>query len=189
MPRPLIGTVVDLNGNMQFGITESSAGDTDGGLTIQANVSFFVPPTPAATHVGIPLVDFAPTFGTDGTLAGGQTLYYAFSAVDSAGGESGLSFVVPASIPPGANNNSVTIDELSFSSATSGFDVYRGPNPSELFRIASNQTVASQFKDTGIAEPGSLTAGSELRSRQFLLAAGVATGVCGDDPFGKHDRK
>lgn len=151
LPRPLIGTVTDANGDVQFGIGESSANDTDGGLTIEADVSFFTPPAPAATQAGIPLVDFAPTFGIDGTLPGGETLYYAFSAVDAAGVESGLSFVVPASIPAGGNVNSVTIDQLSFSSATSGFDVYRGANPSELFRIASNQAVASQFKDTGLA--------------------------------------
>ncbi len=150
LPRPLIGTVVDANGNLQFGITESSDSDTDGGLTVEANVSFFVPASPSANPVGIPLVDFAPAFGTGGTLAGGQTLYYAFSAVDAAGDESGLSFVVPASIPAGGNTNTVTIDELSFSSITTAFNVYRGPNPSELVEIASNQAVAATFEDTGL---------------------------------------
>src|SRR5438067_6336569 len=33
-----------------------------------------------------------------GTLKGGQTLYYAFAAVDSDGNESGLSFVVRATV-------------------------------------------------------------------------------------------
>jgi Putative phage tail protein len=152
LPRPLIGSVVDTNGNVQFGIVETSSGETDGGLTVQANVSFFSPPAPAINQIGIPLVDFAPTFGTNGTLAGGQTLYYAFSAVDAAGDESGLSFVVPASVPAGGNTNSVTITGLSFSSATIAFHVYRGPNPSELFRVASSQAVSAQFTDTGLAE-------------------------------------
>ena len=152
LPRPLIGTVVDTNGEVQFGIVETSSGNTDGGSTVEANVSFFTPPTPAVNQIGIPLLDFAPTFGTGGTLAGNQVLYYAFSAVDAAGDESGLSFVVPASIPAGGNTNSVIIDELSFSSLTTGFDVYRGPNPSELFRIATNHAVAATFTDTGLPE-------------------------------------
>jgi Putative phage tail protein len=152
LPRPLIGTVVDVNGELQFGIVETSSGNTDGGATEEANVSFFTPPAPAINQVGIPLLDFAPTFGSGGTLAASQTLYYAFSAVDAAGDESALSFVVPASIPAGGNTNTVTVSELSFSSATTGFNVYRGPNPSELFRIASNQTVSAQFIDTGLPE-------------------------------------
>ena len=152
LPRPLIGTVVDLNGEVQFGIVETTSGNTDGGSTEEANVSFFSPPAPAVNQVGIPLLDFAPSFGPGGTLAGNQTFYYAFSAVDAAGDESALSFVVPASIPAGGNTNSVIIDDLSFSSATTGFNVYRGPNPSELFRIATNQAVAAQFTDTGLPE-------------------------------------
>jgi hypothetical protein len=152
LPRPLIGSVVDANGEVQFGIVETSSGNTDGGATEEANVSFFTPAAPAVNQLGIPLVDFAPTFGSGGTLAGNQTLYYAFSAVDAAGDESALSFVVPASIPAGGNTNSVIIDELSFSSGTNGFNVYRGPNPSELFRIASSQALSAQFTDTGLPE-------------------------------------
>ena len=54
--------------------------------------------------------------------------------------------------PAAGNNNSVTIRGLSFSSTTTGFHVYRGPNPSELFRIATNHAVATQFTDTGVTE-------------------------------------
>jgi hypothetical protein len=151
LPRPLIGTVVDVNGEVQFGIVETSSGEADGGSIIAANVSFFRPPQPSINRIGIPLLSLAPSFGAGGTLAGDQTLYYAISAVDAAGEESGLSFVVRASIPGGGNTNSVTIGGLSFSSVTSGFHVYRGPNPLELFRIASNQPVAAQFTDSGLA--------------------------------------
>ncbi|HTM48820.1 MAG TPA: hypothetical protein VL285_09080 [Bryobacteraceae bacterium] len=150
LPRPLIGTVVDSHGNVQFGITETSTGEADGGATIQANVSFSRPPELVINRIGIPIVGLAPTFGSDGTLAGDQTLYYAVSAVDGTGAQSGLSFVVRASIPSSGNNNSVTITGLSFSDATTAFHVYRGPNPSELFRIASDQPKATQFKDTGL---------------------------------------
>jgi hypothetical protein len=151
LPRPLIGTVIDSHGEVQFGIEESSSEESDGGSTVQVNVSFFKPAPPAINQVGIPLLSLAPTVGTAGTLAGNQTLYYAISAVNGDGEESGLSFVVRASIPAGGNTNSVTIGGLSFSSSTVSFRVYRGPNPSKLFRIASDQALASQFIDTGFA--------------------------------------
>src|SRR5581483_8667647 len=50
----------------------------------------------------------------------------------------------------GASNNSVTLSGLSFNSAIASFNVYRGPNPSQLFRIASAQAVATTFCDTGL---------------------------------------
>jgi hypothetical protein len=151
LPRPLVGTTVDSHGEVQFGIEETSSGESDGGATIEANVSFFSPARPAINRVGIPLVSLAATFGSGGTLAGNQTLYYAVSAVDANGEESGLSFVVRAAVSAGGNTNTVTIGGLSFSGATSGFHVYRGPNPSKLFRIATNHPVSSQFTDTGLA--------------------------------------
>ena len=79
-------------------------------------------------------------------------MYYAISAVNEAGEESALSFVVRASIPAGGATHTVTIGSLSFSSATTAFHVYRGPSPWQLFRIASNQTVAGTFVDTGLSE-------------------------------------
>ncbi len=82
-------------------------------------------------------------------LLGGQTLYYAVSAVDANGAEGGLSFSVMASVPAGTNTNQVTLGTLSFSSNASSFCVYRGTNPIQLLRIASNQSIAAQFIDTG----------------------------------------
>jgi hypothetical protein len=46
----------------------------------------------------------------------------------------------------------VTITGLSFSAATTGFNVYRGSNPIELLRIAENASTASTFIDAG-ADP------------------------------------
>ena len=117
---------------------------------MQVDVSFFKPAPPAINQIGIPLLSLAPTLGTAGTLAGDQKLYYAVSAVNADGEESGLSFVVRASIPAGGNTNSVTIGGLSFSSQTVSFHVYRGPNPSKLFRIASNHSLSAQFTDPGL---------------------------------------
>jgi len=46
----------------------------------------------------------------------------------------------------------VTLHGLSFGTGTTAFHVYRGLNPSQLFRIASDQTPASTFCDTGLAK-------------------------------------
>ncbi len=154
VPRPLIGTVLDENGDVQFGVVESTATSSDG--TVEASVSVsFVPPAGAgasspAAGPGIPLLSLVPTVGTGGTLKGGQTLYYAVSGQDSAGNESALSFIVRASIA--ADGSTVTLSGLSFAPGTSAFDVYRGTTPAQLFRIASAQALAAQFADTGLAD-------------------------------------
>jgi len=54
-----------------------------------------------------------------------------------------------AIIPAGTNTNSVTLISLSFSSTAAAFHVYRGANPIQLLRIASNVAIAQQFIDNG----------------------------------------
>jgi hypothetical protein len=44
----------------------------------------------------------------------------------------------------------VTLSGLSFPNSATSFHIYRGPNPSELFRIASNVVLSDQFNDTGL---------------------------------------
>jgi hypothetical protein len=154
IPRPLIGAVLDDNGDVQFGVEESSTTSSDGTVETGVSVSF-VPPagaggSSAVAGPGIPLLNLAPAVGTGGTLKGGQTLYYAVSGEDSAGNESALSFIVRASIP--SDGSSVTLSGLSFAPGTSAFHVYRGATPAELFRIASDQALAAQFTDTGLAK-------------------------------------
>jgi hypothetical protein len=152
VPRPLIGTVLDENGDVQFGVVESTTTASDNTVETSVSVSFVPPAGPggsAAAGPGIPLLGLIPVVGTGGTLAGGQTLYYAVSGEDSGGNESALSFIVRASIP--SAGSSVTLSGLSFAPGTSVFDVYRGSTPVELFRIASDQALASQFADTGLA--------------------------------------
>jgi hypothetical protein len=150
VPRPLLGNAIDSSGEPEYEIAESSIGTGDGGIDEELTVGFAVPSTIATGGPGIPLVSLAPMIGAGGSLAGSQALYYAVSAVDSAGNESMLSFVILASIPAGSDTNSVTLTGLSFDANTVSFNVYRGPNPQQLGRIASSQTLSSTFTDTGL---------------------------------------
>jgi hypothetical protein len=151
VPRPLLGNILDSSGDVEYQIVESSSGTSDGGVSEELTVGFEVPSTTAMGGPAVPLVSLAAIIGAGGTLAGGQTLYYAVSAVDSAGNESSLSFTILAGIPPGPNTNSVTLTGFSFDSNTTGFNVYRGSTPLQFGRIASNQAVATSFTDTGLA--------------------------------------
>ncbi len=152
LPRPLVGSVLDAHGIDQFGITESVTPTAGGGFSVTLTVAFDPPTEPTPAGVNIPLVSLSPTVNTSGgTVAGDETLYYAVSAVDGSGAESGLSFVIRAVVPSGVNTNSVELKGMSFSAGTAGFNVYRGPNPLELLRIANNVTVATTYTDAGAA--------------------------------------
>ncbi len=148
-PRPLIGSVIDSNGNPEFGVVESDTTASDGSVEVDVSLSFVRPAATPATGPGTPLVDIAPQLAAGGTLTAGEMLYYAVSGVDSAGGEGALSFIVRAGVI--ADGSSVIITGLSFAPGTATFNVYRGATPAELFLIAVNQTIATQFTDTGLA--------------------------------------
>jgi hypothetical protein len=149
VPRPLVGAVVDANGIAQFGVAEKVVPDADGGFSVRLSVGFS-PPSKPGSGPEIPLAGLTPQVSaTGGNLAGGQTYYYALSATDAQGSESDLSFTIRAVVPAGTNTNSVTLSGLSFSPAASGFRVYRGPNPSQLLRIADVNGVAASYTDSG----------------------------------------
>ena len=152
LPRPLIGTVLDADGNVEFGIAEQPVASAHDNSVVEASVSFSAPASVSAGAPGPPLLSLAPLIaGTGGTLAADETLYYAVSDVDGTGAEGSLSFVVPARIPAGPNTNTVTLTGLSFPPSAASFHVYRGLSPTQLFRIASNQAIAAQFTDSGLA--------------------------------------
>jgi hypothetical protein len=151
LPRPLVGSVLDSNGVEEFGISETSTESTDGSITESLTVSFSVPAKPAASSAGIPLMGLnTQVNNSGGTLAGGQVLYYGISAVDANGAEGGLSFIATVNVPAGDNTNEVTLVSLSFSPGAVSFDVYRGPNPTQILRIASSVAIAGQFVDSGL---------------------------------------
>src|SRR4029077_7074976 len=51
-----------------------------------------------------------------------------------------------------AANASVTLTGLSFAPRVRSFRVYRGPNPAQLWRIASDEAIAGTFRDTGLVK-------------------------------------
>ncbi|MBI3281327.1 MAG: hypothetical protein HYZ57_15940 [Acidobacteria bacterium] len=152
IPRPLAGSELDQYGEPQFGIAETLGESADGSGFTRLAVSFAQPRLPGGTTLGVPLVN--PTADTDltgGTLNGGTTYYYAVSANDAADAESGLSFLIRARTPAGPNTCTATLRDLSFPPGAASFNVYRGPNPEQLLRIASGQTIAATFTDAGAA--------------------------------------
>jgi hypothetical protein len=150
LPNPLMGSVVDSNGNLEFGIVEIAATNSDGTLEASVIVSFIPPPTVSSTGPGVPLVSLSPTIGSGGAIEGSQTLYYAVTGADSTGNESTLSFVVTAIIT--ADGSSVTLTGLSFTAATASFNIYRGSTPANLLRVATGQAIAASFTDGGLVD-------------------------------------
>ncbi len=150
-PRPLVGKVKDEDGTPQFEIVETSRGGADGTANLTLAAGFVAPARPTLSGVGIPVLSLAAdVHASGGAHRGDQTLYYAVSAVDAFEGEGGLSFVVRAVIPAGTNTNTVTLKGLSFSESAVSFHVYRGTNPAQMLRIASNQAIAGSFADGGL---------------------------------------
>jgi hypothetical protein len=150
VPRPLVGSVTDANGQNQFGIAESSSPQSDGSVETNLSVSWIPPGVSGAAGPGIPLVSLASGVTAGGSLAGGQALFYAFTATDAEGNESPLSFLVLAMI---VNSGSqATLSGLSFSPESAAFNAYRGTRPDDLLRIATAQPLSAQFTDTGLPQ-------------------------------------
>jgi hypothetical protein len=152
VPRPLGGLVRDEYGDAQFDIHEKSTQSADGRMTVLLEAGFSAPASNVRADLSIPTLSLSPVVeSSGGTLAGGHTFYYAISASDGAGNESGLSFVVRATIPSTGNTNKVTLREISLGSGATGFHVYRGKSPMQLARVASDCPSSTEFTDNGLA--------------------------------------
>ncbi len=154
IPRPLIGTVPhNLAGNFEFfdfAIREELQTSSDGSATDTLTVSFSQPSMPSPNLPNLPLISLSPQYSDIGGSLPSGKLYYAVTAVDPAGNEGPLSFTVPASITGTSDSNQVTIVGLSFPSAATHFNVYRGITPQELYRITpAALPIAAQYTDSG----------------------------------------
>lgn len=153
IPRPLAGSGRDEHGEQIFGVTEQPIQEADGGGSLRLLVQFNPPPKPGNGKAGPPLLSLVPQISTEGgALPGGRVYYYALSSVDEDGVESGLSFIVKASVPALTHTNTVTLKRLSFPRGTARFRVYRGANPIQLLRIAEVNGTAASFQDAGFEE-------------------------------------
>ena len=79
VPKPLMGSTVDTNGDVQFGIEESATTGGDGTVETSVMASFILPAAARLRGPGIPILSLACEVGSGGTLNGGQTLYYAIT--------------------------------------------------------------------------------------------------------------
>src|SRR5205823_1140840 len=59
VPRPIIGTTLDLNGDLQFDVAETSSQAPDGTTTLTAAVGFIAPGLSQAGAPNIPLISLA----------------------------------------------------------------------------------------------------------------------------------
>lgn len=152
VPRPLLGSSIDANGDERFDVVETAEEAGDGTPEVSLSVSFTPPARPAAASLSVPRISLTASINTTGgTIAGDQVLYYSVTATDTSGSETLPSFVVRAAVPAGSNTNRVTLSALSFSPATSSFHVYRGRNPWQMYRIAENVAIAASYTDSGAA--------------------------------------
>jgi hypothetical protein len=122
----------------------------DGSAAITLGVSFTTPGGTLGSLAG-PLLGLNPVIdSTGGSLTGGTNYFYAVSALDSSGGEGALSFIAQATTAAGSNANSIVLDGILLPVNAVSFNVYRGENPEVLFRIATAQSPANAFTDTGL---------------------------------------
>ena len=150
-------------------------------------MSFAAPPAVTPSGPGIPLLNLLAEIGTGGTLPGNQALYYAISALDSAGNEGPLSFIVQAVIP--ANQGSVTLSGFSFAPGTTAFQVYRGTTPAELLRIAASQAVADHFTDAGLTTQLAGPPDANFDHANFYWRMELQPEIAANGPFIDVDRQ
>ena len=151
IPRPLVGFAIDPNGNQEFGVEEEVVEGADGIPILNLRVHFKAPAKPSSTAAAIPILALSALVSpTGGSLAANRNYYYALSARDSAGGETGLSFVVRARTSSVGNMHTITLQGLRFSPHCTGFNVYRGEDPGRLLLIAENVPISGDFVDAGL---------------------------------------
>ena len=150
VPRPLAGVAIDANGRETYAMAEPGGG---GAEWVELSVKYAPPVKPDLRAAAPPVVNLSPEIRSgEGTLAGGQTLYYAVSSVDGQGVESGLSYTVRAGLPGGAVTYAVALAGIRCAKGSTAMRVYRGRTPGLARQIAEIIPVAETFTDAGLAE-------------------------------------
>lgn len=153
VPLSLAGKLRNAEGAEEYEIEETGA-SADG--NVELTLRFTPPSKPGVGAPRTASVDLVPDIrGGEGTLAGGRTLYYAITAINSAGHESRGSFVVEARLPGGPAGYAVALQGIQTGADATAIRVYRGESPFRLRRVAEVSPVPAEFVDNGL--PASTT--------------------------------
>jgi hypothetical protein len=154
IPRPIGGRVLDEAGEPMFEIEEAVSTAADGQQLVELTVRFEPPPMTGISQAATPRISFSPQVENGlGALQQGGSLFYAVTAKDEFGIESGLSFVARADMRS-AVDAGVRLTGLAFDSRAVGMAVYRGGSSQRLRRISNSGVPASEFFDSGLPEVG-----------------------------------
>jgi hypothetical protein len=192
LPRPLVGTALDDEGYSIFDIEEKPIETADGSYEVELSVSFATPARPSKNAPSVPLMSLAPQVSqSGGTLKGGRNYYYAVSAMGADSEESPLSFVARATAIAGSDTYRVTLHDLSFAPGTASFNVYRGPNPTQLLRVATEEPLAASWSDSGADEELAAPPDANYEHANFYwrleLLPEVAAAMHGETSVGNSD--
>lgn len=147
--RAVCGTTI-VDGQIEFNASERLAVSSDGVRSVLLTIPFVRPPAEQVSSTGIPLVRFS--FQMEewpGGLKPGS-YFYAFSAVDGEGRESGLSSLVPVRIAGSGSGYRVEVRGISMPPDAVSFNAYRGSSPLQMLRVAAGLPVNNSFVDDGL---------------------------------------
>jgi hypothetical protein len=148
VPFSLAGKSTLPGGGEEFEISETGGAGENGAEIV---VRFTPPAKPELAGPRPPVVSLNPGIQSGGgTLKGGRTLYYAVTAVNADGRESGSSFIIEAKLPAGQDDYAVALKKIRTDGTAVRIRVYRGESPSRLRRIAEGIPENGEFVDQGL---------------------------------------
>jgi hypothetical protein len=148
-PLPIAGYTYSAETGHLFNIQESSISLADGGAN-ELLVVQFRPPRQQVASLPAPGITQPATITTGGLLKpGSSALYYAITALDSAGAESRISQVVQVLTGAMESGFSVTINGLTTPAGAAGLRVYRGQSAFDLLYLTDIAAGLASWTDQG----------------------------------------
>jgi hypothetical protein len=148
-PLPIAGYTYNAETGHLFDIQESSVSLTDGGAN-ELLVVRFRPPRQQVAALPAPGISQPAAITAGGTLKpGSKALYYAVTAVDSAGAESRISQVIQVVTGAMESSFGVTINGLTAPTGAAGLRVYRGESAFDLLYLADIAASLTSWTDEG----------------------------------------
>jgi hypothetical protein len=189
VPRPILGTIPDSSGTLEFGISESSTQAQDGTMALLATIACSVSPTLPVSAPNPPVLSLSPTISANGgTLAANTAFYYTVTSMDVSSIESACSFAVLAVTSAGTATHSVTLNNISLPPSATRFNVYRGTSLMAMSRIYKGSTRAESFTDTGYANTAQVPPDPNFDHANFYwrleAAPAAAATICSPSSIG-----